>query len=82
MEIKFRGIDVATNQYVYGDLAHVNTFIRNQVTFQPYIVEVWRAGGMFYIKKKHKVTLESVEQLVGYNENGQEVYESIFDYNP
>jgi len=82
MEIKFRGIDVTTNQYVYGDLAHVNTFIRNQVTFQPYIVEVWRNGGMFYIKKKYMVTLESIEQLVGYNENGQEVYESVFNCNP
>ena len=82
MEIKFRAIDVKTNQYVYGDIAHVKTMIRGEEISHPYIIDVRRVGGMFYITRRYKVNPESIEQLIGYNEAGSEVYETVFDYNP
>ena len=60
--IKFRGRDVRTDEYVYGDFVH-----HGPLENKPGIID----GEDFY----HEVDPDTVAQLVGYDANGNEVYE-------
>ena len=60
-QIKFRGIDIDTGDYVYGDFVHyvpMSTF--------PGIVDV---DGFV-----HEIKPDSVKQLVGFHSDGTEIY--------
>ena len=60
--IKFRGRDLETGEYVYGDLVHEDG--------HTYIINVAR--------EHHRVYENSVTQFVGYDTNGEEVYEGVY----
>ena len=61
--IKFRGRDVETGEYVYADLGQVSSeYDPNYLTF-------------IIGEEVHAIISNSVAQLVGYDANGDEVYE-------
>ena len=67
--IKFRGCDVETGEFVYGDF-----ITRGPLESKPGIID----DEDFY----HEVDPESVAQLVEYDADGGEVYEGdVFYYN-
>lgn len=60
--IKFRGVNIATDKYVYGYYS---------VMYSPYITSSEKADEY----SLYQVYPESVAQLVGYDVDGNEVYE-------
>lgn len=60
--IKFRGVDINTGEFVYAELGQVSTEISDEYL-------------SFITDDMHLVDADSIAQLVGYDANGNEVYE-------
>ena len=75
--IKFRAKNIH-GEWCYGDLAHVRI---NNATKSPsirmYILTHAANGGMLYITARNHVNENTIEQLVGIDEKGNEIYEKI-----
>lgn len=69
--IKFRGRDVNTGEYVYGDLRIVG--------IRPHI---YKAAHCYYEETLIEVEADSVAQLIEVDKNGNEVYENDDIYLP
>lgn len=62
--IKFRGRDINTGEVIFGDLRHIG--IRTYI---------FKEAQCYYDEELIEVDEDSVAQLVGYDEDGKEVYE-------
>ena len=67
--IKFRGRDVCTGEYAYGDL--IQSPYNGKIVFELREPHKRHITGFDY----HTVAPDTVAQLVGYDANGNEVYE-------
>lgn len=56
--IKYKAKDIKTGEWVYGDLAYVQTKKR----IKPMIVTHAAAGGMIYILGRHEVDEKTIER--------------------
>ena len=62
--IKFRGVSLDTGEFIYGDLRIIG--------IRPHI---FKEAQCYYDEELIEVDEDSVAQLVGYDANGNEVYE-------
>lgn len=69
--IKFRGISVKDNTYIAGDLISRVDSNKNVIGYQIHILE--GTNHIYY-----DIKMDSIERLVGYDNNGNEVYKNIF----
>lgn len=60
--IKFRGRDIDTGEFVYAELGQISAEINDEYL-------------SFITDDVHLVDTDSIAQLVGYDKNGNEVYE-------
>lgn len=76
-QIKFRARSLKTGEYVYGDLAHIKSRSKKLIPEKIYIVTHGAHGGMIYLLTRERVNPETVEQLIGYDAVGFEVYSQL-----
>ena len=76
-QIKFRAKSIRTGEYVYGDLAHIKCRVMKPTPEKIYIVSHGAHGGMIYLLTRERVDPDTVEQLIGYDAVGFEVYSQL-----
>lgn len=65
-KIKFRGVDLETGEYVYGEFGYGATSGEPVIYFYDSDAQQWVGAS---------VEEDSVAQFVGYDQNGKEIYE-------
>jgi len=63
MRIFFRGKDIKTGEWVYGDLANVILNLKSGQKVKTYIVKHKATGGMLYVTERHIVDEHTIETV-------------------
>lgn len=71
-QIKFRGIDVKTGKFVYGDL--ISSPYKGKIIYE-IRTHIQHKQNAEYSYPRYTTVKDSIAQLVGHDSNGDEVYE-------